>query len=191
MPESVSTSEFSLNQALSQRRTCREFSDQPVPYDAVKRMLWAAQGKTDDSGNRTVPSAHALHPLRLLITVGNVETLASGIYTVNSDVDNLFAVVHRDARAALQAAAVDEQPWIAQAAGIITICADMVTPTQDFADQLPLGMRGARYVYLEAGAAAQNVQLQATVDGLGCVLVAGFKDEATAGVLKLAGVSHE
>lgn len=40
-------------------------------------------------------------------------------------------------------------------------------------------------MHTEAGAAAQTISLQAVAEGLGCVLVAGFKDEATAGVLNL------
>ena len=42
-----------------------------------------------------------------------------------------------------------------------------------------------RYAWIEAGAAAQNIQLQATAEGLGSVLVAGFRDEATAAALAL------
>jgi nitroreductase len=38
---------------------------------------------------------------------------------------------------------------------------------------------------MEAGAAAQNVLLQATAEGLGCVLIAGIDDEATAKALGL------
>ncbi|MFB9869171.1 nitroreductase family protein [Vreelandella sulfidaeris] len=49
----------------------------------------------------------------------------------------------------------------------------------------PYGARGARYVYLEAGAAAQNLQLQAVAQGLGSVWVGGFDDEATGHILGL------
>lgn len=49
----------------------------------------------------------------------------------------------------------------------------------------PCGQRGQRYAWIEAGAAAQNIQLQATADGLGSVLVAGFPDDDTSKVLAL------
>ena len=61
----------------------------------------------------------------------------------------------------------------------------MVAVTHHFSEQPPLGTRGLRYAYIEAGATSQNIHLQATAEGLGCVLVAGFKDEATADVLEL------
>lgn len=172
-----------LNQAMSRRRTCRDFEAREIPSSSLQRLLWAAQGITDESGNRTIPSAHALHPLRLLVVAGHIEDLQAGVYSVDKDVQRLTLTVQRDVRPELQNAALEDQPWIGAAAGIISICADFIAPSNVFADQPPFGTRGSRYVYVEAGAAAQNVQLQAVAEGIGCVLVAGFKDEATAEAL--------
>ena len=177
--------EITLNQAMSVRRTWRDFEDRAVPNASLQRLLWAAQGITDDLGNRTVPSAHALHPLKLFVIAGNIEEHQAGVYSVDRDTNNLSLVIQRDVRAELEAAAIEDQPWIYAAAGIITICADIISPSRAFADQPPYGLRGLRYVYIEAGAAAQNVHLQAVAEGLGCVLVGGFFDEATAAVLEL------
>ena len=178
-------SEISLFEAISGRRSHRAFGDQAVSSTALHNMLWAAQGQTDEIGNRTAPSAHALHPLRLLVTIGNVEGMTDGVYMANSDAKSLTQVMDHDVRGELERAALDDQPWIGRAAGIITICADLASPTRAFADQPPFGARGLRYVYIEAGAAAQNVHLQAVSEGLGCVLVAGFRDEETADVLNI------
>ena len=54
-----------------------------------------------------------------------------------------------------------------------------------FGQQPPEGQRGTRYSYIETGAAAQNVHLQATALGLGMVLVAGFDDHAVSRALSL------
>ena len=175
-----------LDDALRRRRSVRDFTDAAIPADALARVLWAAQGATDESGNRTAPSAHALHPLRLFVTAARIEGLESGFYAVSPETGEMQQLHTRDIRADLQRAAIDDQAWIGESACILSICADFVTPCRDFADQMPFGQRGARYVYLEAGAAAQNALLQAAVDGLGGVLVAGFEDEATAAVLGLA-----
>ena len=177
--------DVSLTLALEHRRTCREFDGRALPLPVVHRLLWAAQGITGAMGERTAPSAHALHPLRLVLVVGAVEGLESGVYAADPQTGRLTMTVHRDVRGELQAAALDDQPWIGLAPFMLTLCADFVTPAKDFADQPPFGQRGERYVYIEAGAAAQNVQLQAVSEGLGCVLVAGFKDEATANLLDL------
>lgn len=176
---------ISLERALSLRRTRRDFEDRAVPLESVQRLLWAAQGITDDSGRRTAPSAHALHPLRLLLVAGGITDLDPGVYSVGKDARSLTPVIEHDVRSELESVALEDQPWIGQAAGIISICADFVAPCQAFSDQPPFGARGSRYVYIEAGAAAQNTQLMAVAMGLGCVLVAGFRDEATAEVLGL------
>lgn len=177
--------ELPFRKTLSQRRSCRSFSDRPVSRLALQNMLWAAQGVTDDRGNRTAPSAHGLRPLRLLVAIGHVEGKPPGVYSVGSDAETLTQTIDHDRRQALEQAALEDQPWIGKAAGIITIAADLVSPTKAFAEQPPYGERGRRYVYIEAGAAAQNISLQAAAEGLGSVLVAGFRDEVTADVLGL------
>lgn len=172
-----------LQDAIVSRRSCRRFSTAAIPGDALQRLLWAAQGITGNTGNRTVPSAHELHPLRLFVAVGHVENREPGLFACDLEGEPLRPVDSRDIRAELQACAIDDQPWLGQAAAIITVCADFVTPTRAFADQPPYGTRAMRYVHIESGAAAQNMALQAAAEELGCVLVAGFHDEATAAVL--------
>ncbi len=151
----------------------------------MHRLLWAAQGATDDAGNLTAPSAHGLHPLRLFVSAGNVEDVAPGVYRADLENKSLLAHVDRDVRSELEHAALTDQPWIGRASGIISVCSDLAAPAAAFVDQAPFGVRGLRYVHIEAGAVAQNIYLQAAVEGLGCVLVAGFKDEVTADVLGL------
>lgn len=177
---------LTLEAAISKRRSHRAFDDRPLSLSLVHKMLWAGQGITDESGNRTVPSAHALHPLRLFVTAGHVADLPVGVYRASDDTLNLTPHLDHDIRARLEHAALDDQPWIAHAPVVVTICADMVSASQAFAEQPPYGVRGRRYAYIEAGAAAQNIHLQAGAVGLACVLVAGFRDEATADVLHLA-----
>ncbi len=171
---------------MASRRTQREFSLQAVPEQVLHRLLWAAYGVSEDGGKRTTPSAHALHPLRLYTSIGRVEGIAPGVHAVAPDTLQMSCHVDRDVRAELEAAALEDQPWIGNAAAIISVCADLVAATTAFAEQPPYGTRGLRYVHIEAGAAAQNIYLQAAAEGLACVLVAGFRDEATAKVLNLA-----
>ena len=175
----------SLQAAISKRRSQREFDDRQVPQNVLHRLLWAGQGITGEGGKRTAPSAHAQHPLELLVVGGNIENLEPGVHKVAGDCKTLSPVIQGDLRHELQDAALEEQPWIGQAAGIITVCADFAAPCRAFAEQPPYGTRGVRYVYIEAGAAAQNIQLMAVAEGLACVLVAGFEDEATSKLLGL------
>ncbi|MCT8468368.1 SagB/ThcOx family dehydrogenase [Chromohalobacter canadensis] len=175
----------SLEQLARSRYSCRDFSPQTVPSAILDRLLGIAQGITHASSRRSVPSAGALYPLQLLAIAGRIRDLDAATYTFDPESCMLKTHLDHDVREALQQAALEDQPWIGQAAGIITICADMGAATQTFADQPPYGSRGQRYAWIEAGAAAQNIQLQATAEGLGSVLVAGFRDEATAAALAL------
>lgn len=178
-------SEITLSQVLSHRRTVRDYSDAFVPLGVLKKLLWAGQGITGPDGKRTSPSAHAIHPLRLYLSVNRVVGLETGLYEVDPSDHGLKQLSGLDLRSALTKAAIGNPQWIMDAACIIIICADMVTPIRAFANQKPFGSRGARYVYLEAGATSQNLQLQAVAEGLGSVWVGGFNDEATADVLGL------
>ena len=181
----MALAEISLREALTRRRTVRQFTQAPVPGAALERLILAAQGVTGAEGRRTAPSAHALCPLRLFVVAGRVDGLDSGLYAVEPAGLALAKLNDEDLRPALRQAAIGDPDWITDAACIVAIAADMTGPARHFADQPPYGTRGARYVHMEAGAAAQNLQLQAVAEGLGAVLVGGFHDEATANILGL------
>lgn len=66
--------------------------------------------------------------------------------------------------------------WLATASALLLLTADVDRVNVHFAEQPPLGRRGERYVWLEAGHVSQNLYLAATERGLGAVLVAGFDD---------------
>ena len=178
-----------LAHALSQRRTVRDFTGAAISLETLNRLIWAAQGITGADGKRTAPSAHALHPLRLLVVANRVdglnEGLGEGLFAVDP-ADLALKNLNRSGLAsALKKAALDDLQCMTDAACIVAICADMVSPSKAFADQKPYGARGARYVYMEAGAAAQNLQLQAVAEGLGGVWVGGFDDDVAADALGL------
>ena len=178
--------DITLAHALTRRRSTRVFAKHAIPHRALEKILWAGQGKSGEGDGRTVPSAHALYPLRLFVMAGRVDGLESGLYAAEPGGLDLRNINHADLRPALCKAAIGNPEWIANAACIIAICADMLTPVRAFVEQHPYGARGERYIFLEAGAAAQNIQLMAVAEGLGSVLVGGFNDEATASVLALA-----
>lgn len=178
--------ELTLARALSGRRSVRAFSKKPLKKAAVLDLLQTVQGETDDAGHRAVPSAHALYPLRYYVVAGQVIGVDAGLYTTSPDAQDLTEHKRGDVRPDLKAAAVDDQTWIEQAPCTITICGDAAACATHFADQTPYGERGMRYLYLEAGAAAQTLLLAAVNMGLGSVLVAGFKDEETSKAMELA-----
>lgn len=159
------------------RRSVREYAAGALPLSELGRLLWAGQGLSHSSGRRTAPSPHALYPLTLYLVTGDVTDVEAGLYVYEPRAHALDAVGHGDLRGKLYHASLDEQPWVRDCAAVIVVAGDMQNVEDEFRDQPPDGRRGRRYVYIEAGAVAQNIALEATELAIGTVLVGGFHDD--------------
>ncbi len=164
----------SLEAALSERRSVREYTNEPLTLAELSQLLWAAQGVTARYG-RTAPSAGALFPLEVYVDAVRVDGLAPGVYKYRIGDHDLLeaegppplerANVHSD----LVAAAMSQE-CVRDAAAVIAIGAVVERTATKYGD------RAERYVDMEVGAAAQNVSLQAAALGLGTVVVGAFND---------------
>jgi SagB-type dehydrogenase family enzyme len=171
-------SNVSIEKALLERRSIREYTDEPLTLQQVSQLLWAAQGITDLTGKRTAPSAGALYPLEIYIEVGNVENLGKGVYKYIPNGHELVKVLDGDKRSQL-AQAASGQSSVENGAINIVIAAVFERTTAVY------GERGTRYVHFEVGHAAQNICLQATALNLGTVTVGTFNDQQVKEVLNL------
>lgn len=162
---------------LMARRSVREYGTECPSAADVGRLLWAAQGITHSSGKRTAPSPHALYPLSLFLVAGSLAEVEPGLYAYEHRTHALEAVGHGDLREELYGASLDDQPWVRDCAAAVVIAGDLDEAVREFAEQPPDGRRGLRYAWIEAGAVAQNIALQAAELGIGTVLVGGFDDE--------------
>jgi SagB-type dehydrogenase family enzyme len=166
----------SVEEALRDRRSVREYSDDSLSLEDVSQLLWAAQGVTADWGGRTAPSAGALYPLELYLASVRIEGLAAGVYRYVPNGHELVVVRQGDVARELADAALG-QGSVGDAAAVLAFTAVYERTTAKYAE------RGMRYVHMEAGHAAQNALLQATALGLGCVVVGAFDDDALREVL--------
>jgi len=160
---------------MAERRSVRVYADAPIPLSALSELLWALQGRTGE-GVRASPSAGGLYPLRVHVLVRRVTGLARGMYAYEPDEHVLERLTDSTSEPELGDVGIGEQPWLDESAAVIAIGADIGTATDHFESQPPRGERGARYAFIEAGAAAENAHLAATALDLGLVLVAGFDD---------------
>ncbi|MFJ5537606.1 SagB/ThcOx family dehydrogenase [Vreelandella titanicae] len=175
----------SLVGSIAARRSVREYTNAPLPIGVLSQLLWSAQGVTGPDTKRATPSAGGLYPLHLKILVQRVSELEPGIYEYQADNHSLKLIGNRVPEGAVQALGIGDQPWLKEAALVIGVAANLGEAVRHFEAQPPQGARGARYVYMETGALAQNVHLQSTALGVGCVLVAGFDDPRVKEVLRL------
>lgn len=176
----------SLDQVIKSRRSCRDFSDLPVSIDDLSRLLWSAQGVTGAEGERAAPSAGAQYPLQTFVVSGNTKGLTIGLYRYLSQAHVLDPIKQGDLRPALSRVALDEQPWIEEAASLLILAANFEAMNNHFYDQPPFGTRGDRYIYMETGAVMQNIYLEATNCALGVVMVGGFGDIEVKEILGLS-----
>jgi len=171
LPRPRLESSVSVEEALQARRSARRYGKGPLTLAEVSQLLWAAQGINDPRGLRTSPSAGALYPLELLVVAGSVEGLEAGVYAYRPRGHVLTRRQEGDARDALARAAL-RQSWMSEAPAIIVVAGVYERTTGKY------GRRGARYVHMEAGHAAQNIYLQAEALDLATVVVGAFHDEA-------------
>lgn len=169
---------MTVHEALAARRSVREYSSAGLTLGQLSNLLWAAQGETADWGGRTAPSAGALYPMEMLVVVGVVSGLKTGVYRYHSSVHTLTRVLGGDQRTALSEAALG-QTCINDAPVVLVLSALYRRSMKKY------GERGMRYSHIETGAIAENVYLEAVSLGLGTVFVGAFRDEQVRRVLAL------
>lgn len=187
LPEPRLTSDISVEEALLNRRSVREFRDEPITLADVSQILWAAYGITYKQGSpgflrgglRTAPSAGGLYPLEIYLVCGKVEGLKPGLYKYLSETHELELLSEGDIRNDLAKAAL-AQDFISEAPASLFFSAVYKRTTQKY------GERGReRYVCMDLGHSAENVYLQAAALNLGTCAVGAFTDEMVSLVMQL------
>jgi SagB-type dehydrogenase family enzyme len=163
----------SLEEALSQRRSTREFVPGLLTERQLSQLLWAMQGMTGADGLRTAPSAGPLYPLEIYAV------LPVGLYHYDPARHCLDRIAAEDLRPSLCYAALAQQAI--SEAGVVFV----MTAVYERAAQKYGAVRSRRYAHLEAGHAAQNLLLQAVALGLGAVCMGAFHDTEVQKALSL------
>jgi len=183
LPKPKLEGKVSVEEAISKRRSLREFKGKALSIEEVGQLLWAAQGITHPAGYRAAPSAGALYPLEVYLVVRDVEGLEPGVYKYHVKTHSLTIVTKASPGKSpvyeLYQAALSQE-CIQRAHINIVLGAVFERTTSKYRE------RGYRYVYMEAGHAAQNVLLQAEALGLGGVVVGAFYDEMVRSALSMA-----
>jgi SagB-type dehydrogenase family enzyme len=186
LPKPSFDGKVSVEKAIKERRTIRDFKDRPLLLSYLSQLLWAAQGITDPKeGKRAAPSGGALYPLDIYVIVGEkgVDGMEMGVYHYLPEKHSILPVLKGDRRKEIASASLS-QMWMAKAPVIFIITAEYKRITGKY------GERGIRYALIEAGHVGQNLFLQAEALGLGAGIVGAFNDLE---VSKVAGLpsKHE
>ncbi len=171
----------SLEKLLHLRRSVRKYGDRPLTLAELGQLAFAGQGQMeDDQGRlrRTSPSAADTYPVEMLVVTRQVEGIQAGIHRYLPDVHGLRLLTTGDFSVELVGACLC-QPWVARAQALFVLTGVWERIRPRYGDRSP------RYIYMEAGAIAQNMQLQAASCGLGTVLIGGFTEEKVHATLRL------
>ncbi len=173
LPSPSIKSSISIEEAINERCSTRQFSGTPLTLADIGQLLWAAQGITHNQRLRTVPSAGARYPLELYLVSKNVTDIPSGIYKYNVQTHALEKRIDGDFQAQLC-----QQPCVTQAAASIIVCGIYERIAKKY------GVDAAEeYTHMEVGGVAQNIHLQAISLEIGTVFVAGFDTDIVKKIL--------
>jgi SagB-type dehydrogenase family enzyme len=172
LPQPNMDGSISLEKVIAGRRSRRTFLRETLTLEQIGQLVWAAQGQDRKSKYRTAPSAGATYPLEVFVVT------SEGLFHYSPQKHILEVLAEKDLRGEL-AGATWGQDFIETAPLTIVFAAQFSRTTGRY------GQRGIRYVYMEAGHAAQNVGLQAEAMGLGSVAVGAFGDTSVSRLLSL------
>lgn len=178
-----------LGEAIARRATCRRFAAAEVDLTAVATLLasaYGARGRTTFGDlefiERPVPSGGGLYPLELYLLADRVTALEPGVYHYAVLAHGLEQIRALRMPRRLVTDLFMAQPYAAAAAFVVVIAAAVDRTLWKYGD------RGYRYILLEAGHVAQNLNLVASALGLGSLNLGGFFDDDLGALL---GVSAQ
>lgn len=184
-PSSVGIGPVDLLALIENRRTLRRYTPDSLTLAELSYLLWITQGVKQVTPRpvtlRAVPSAGARHAFETLLLVNRVEGLEPGLYQYAA-LQHKLVLVNPDPTLAdrLTAACLD-QPHIKNSA--VTFIWTAVAERMIYR----YGMRGYRYLFLDAGHVCQNLYLGAESIGCGACALDAFEDAAVNGILGLDG----
>lgn len=155
----------SLMQALSERKSTRDFVDKDMPVTVLSNLLWAANGFNRED-KRTAPTANNKQEVELYVALKN------GLYFYDAKSHLLKLIKNGDHRKS-----TGTQEFVATASLNLIFVADMNKASS------------REYAYTDCGFISQNVYLFAASEGLATVVRGSYDKDSLAELLNLP--SHQ
>lgn len=182
--------DMSLMDALKNRRSQRNFSNEPIPDQMVANLLYAADGINRKGGKRTTPSALDWRETDLYLLKAN------GIWLWVPERNGLLFCAMKDVREEtyLLNAQLTLPPLeiiyvtnYARTRSLLTNAVETIAPKIKKAavDEADLREMRIRACHLDVGVKLQSVYLAAAAMGLACVARTGFSADKIAATLRL------
>ncbi len=183
-----------IGSAIGDRVSRRDFGSAPISLQQLSTLLHAAYGVTQEAQEgqegrrvRSVPSGGGLYPLELFAVARNVGGVAAGLYHYDPLRHLLEVVRQEEVTDSLREILLElpQLPDIPATCGVVFFIAGVFWRTR-----FKYGLRGYRWILVEAGHVGQNMVLAAGSLGLHSFPNAGFWDRKVDAFLGLDGVNE-
>lgn len=168
LPQPDKTRGLPVMQALSERKSVREFSDQMLSDKDLADLLWAAMGQNRADGHITAPTAVNRQEIRLFVFT------ADGVAEYQPSTHTLRPVVNGDHRSLVASG----QDFAKTAPVSLVMIADMEKFGSD-------NERARKMVAIDGGIVCQNINIFCAATGLATVPRATMDDK---GIIELLGL---
>ena len=190
LPAELSTLSIELQEAIVNRTSTREFVPHQISSEELGTLLFYAYGNNRDNKDtefirpfRVVPSGGALYPLEIFFYSSHLKDLPMGVFHYNPQHNHIRLIHKGNHNETLSRSLIS--PEIGLCASLIIFITAMFERSS-----FKYGDRSYRFILLEAGHVAQNLNLIATGLGLGVLNIGGFYDREIDDFLGLDGVTH-
>ncbi|MBO4906600.1 MAG: SagB/ThcOx family dehydrogenase [Bacteroidaceae bacterium] len=170
LTEPDKTLDVTLMQALSNRKSQREFSDRQLSLEELSTLLWAANGVNRDDGKRTAPSAVNAQDIDIYVC------MASGAYLYDAKQSQLTRITTDDLRPAVCSFQQMDAPVF------LVLVADLSRYPEGIASQR---QEAESLATMDAGYVSANIGLYCAAAGLATVPRASMDKEALTQALSL------
>ena len=175
-----------LRRVIEARRSGREFSEDPMTEESLRKLLYLANGVQSKSGSfyrRNAPSAGGMGSVEIFPIVLNVAGVERGIYHFNTVSHGLSLLHAGDFSDWLRLHALFQVEF-SEAAVVLVLTSAVGRLSQKY------GLRGYRLALLDAGHVSQNIYLTATAMDLEVCATGGFVDGVVNRALDLDGLDR-
>lgn len=187
-PNDIPAYAIDLKTAVDSRQSVRKYAPQPLTLEELSFLLWCTQGvkkviEPRQHTLRTVPSAGARHAFETYLLVNDVQGLHPGLY-------RFVATEHKLVESNLETGLADKITlafWSGNQTQVKKSAVTFLWTAVACRMTWRYGVRGYRYLFVDAGHVCQNLYLAAEAIGAGVCAIATFIDDELNDLLGIDG----
>ncbi len=170
-----------FSRLLSERESTREFSDSPISFEKLNKILFYSFGiKNPDvsleNTRRFYPSAGARYPIEAYLLNNNVEGLDRGLYHYNCKSNELESLLEKDL--SLESSRIFGEAY--KGSPNFIVLNGVLSRTE-----VKYGINAYRFALIESGHIGQNISLLAQKENVGCCALGGFDNDKLSNLLDI------